>query len=250
MNDSLFGPEKVVAVDAPKGAAVMVSDGGQIEQLIKDVLTDMLPPAEELATWKASGHRTRTIEEHPWIIEHIVGAKVTERRFKAMVEGALRPNEVGTALNNLVTLQYNGNWRLAAFEVRRGTAVRMDAEIRSQAVRLGQKDDDLDFVQQLTELGPQVKPTVRWVCQWIDANGADDIRRDIHGREPQAMELSDGTRASQNMAIGKMAEAVGKLADAVARPAPAAEEAPAPEKPLHWKQREKLEREAAEKKGE
>lgn len=218
------GGRRVDAVAAAAAGPVMVSDGSQVARLVGEVLTEMLPSAEELAEWTRAGHRTRVIEEHPWIVEQLVGAKITEGRFKMMVEGALRPGEVGTAIYSLTTLQYNGVWRVAEFAVMAGTTVRMDGERRLSEAVSGTAEDDLRFVNGATELAPQTKATIRWRVKWIDAAGATDIKRDIHGREPQSMEVVDGSRGSTNAVLAEMAKVMGKLADATVKPADAAPE--------------------------
>ena len=210
---------------------VMVSDAGHIERLVKEVCKDLCATPEELAEW--AGHRTRTNEEAPWIVEQVVGAKLTERRFKMMVAGALHPKQVGSFINGLVNRQYNGAWRVASFQVQPGTTVRMDGERRATE-RLGGSDDDLSFVGSNvdSDAAPQTKATVRWVVKWIDANGERDIRYTQHGEEIKPLDLSADAMATMGnagnngqvmaaLAAGQAqtALALNKLADAVTTPA-------------------------------
>jgi len=227
-------PRARKTIDTGADGPMMVSDAGNIERLIKAVLTDLQASPEELAAW--AGNRTKTNEEVPWIVEQVVGAKLTESRFKMMVAGAVHPKQVGSYIHGLSTRQYNGAWRIASFQVQAGTTVRMDGERRAQE-KLGGSDDDLSFVGSNvdSDAAPQTKSTVRWVVKWIDANGLPDIRYDVHGNEikpldftPEAISALGGGNNGQMMAAlaqsqAVTAAAIGKLADAVTAPAPVAQ---------------------------
>jgi len=241
------GTKKPKTPDLGPQGPVMVSDSSHISSLIEEVLREQQATPEELTQW--AGNRTKLNEEVPWIVEQVVGAKLTERRFKAMVEGVLNPKQLGSFINGLTDRQYSGVWRVATFEIAPGTTIRMDGERRANDGRLGTADDDISFVgtNVNTDSAPQTKATVRWVVKWIDAAGAQENKYDIHGQPIKAMDLTPEAiaqmgggatvRVLATLAEGQttMARAMDKLADAVSAPSEAPTPEPAKAAAPHWK---------------
>lgn len=212
---------------------VMVSDSTQIIRLVREVLDELKAKPEEVAMW--AGNRTRVNEEVPWIVEQVVGAQLTESRFKMMVAGAVHPKQHGTFIHGLSERQYSGVWKIASYEVAPGTIVRMDGVARRGSGKMGDAEDDIKFVGSNvdTDQAPQVKTTVRWVIRWIDAAGAAENRYDIHGQPIKAIDLTPESVASlgggmTNQVLAALAEGQTKMANAVDKLAGATAPAPAP----------------------
>ena len=93
------GTKKPKTQDLGPQGPMMVSDSSHISSLIEEVLREQQATPEELTQW--AGNRTKLNEEVPWIVEQVVGAKLTERRFKAMVEGVINPKQLGSFINGL-----------------------------------------------------------------------------------------------------------------------------------------------------
>jgi hypothetical protein len=184
---------------------VTVSDAGTVAALIEEAAAEMMPPADEVVEWRRKGHRTRVVEEHPWLVEGVVVSQLTDAQFKFRVKAALSASS-GTTLFGLKHLQYNGDWRVAGVSCRVDTVVKMD-QLRERARGVLQGETDIEWDPSTPPPADFVgvrKPVVRWVVEWIDALGNEDIKYDINGK------VRDGATVVVN---NSGAEALNAVAD-------------------------------------
>lgn len=199
--------------------ANIVSDAGQVSRLIVEAVSELaMATAEEVERWRLAGHRLVVMEEHPWIVERVVASQLTEEQFKWRVKAALQPTS-GTAVYGLRQRQYNGDWRVARVQCQVDAVVKLDQRRERPRGQLPGESDiewDPDAPAPADFVGVR-KACVRWVVEWIDAAGEVEIKYDVHGREPQKMDVKVESGAERAMLA--VAEKMGAVAEKLASPA-------------------------------
>lgn len=197
-------------VRAASDDEVTVSDAGTIAALIEEAASELMPPLDEIAAWRRAGHRARVIEEHPWLVEGVVVSQLTDAQFKFRVKAVLSASS-GTTLFGLKHSQYNGDWRVAGVSCRVDTVVKMD-QLRERARGVIQGEADIEWDPSTPPPADFVgvrKPVVRWVVEWIDALGQEDLKYDINGKPmTPAVVVQDGGAAALNAAADRIAAAL------------------------------------------
>jgi len=211
---------RAVAEARIEGGAIVVSDAGQVARLIVEAVDELgSATAGEVEGWRLAGHRVVVMEEHPWIVERVVTSQLSEEQFKWRVKAALQPTS-GTAIFGLRQRQYNGDWRVARVQTQEDSVAKLDQRRERPRGQLpGESDIEWDpEAPAPADFVPVRKSCVRWVVEWIDASGEVDIKYDIHGREPQKMDVKVESGAERAMLA--VAEKMGAVAEKLAVPVP------------------------------
>ena len=198
---------------------VMVSDAGQIKKLIVEAVMELVDGGADYVkmTMKemvAAGYRPWVDDPGPWVVDQLVVSKVGEEQFKAMVKYSLNPKESGTGAFGLVRREANGDWAVAAVQVRDGTVVKLDHKReRSRSMQTG--GDGIEWDSSAPPPGDFVgvrKPVVEWVVVWVDRNKNPGVKRDMHGKEVPAVEVKVDTGGDRLAVVMErlMEERVGK----------------------------------------
>lgn len=246
-------------------AAEKVRDLAHMKALIAEVMERAKP--EELAQYIDAGHRTVVLSEAPLVVDGIVGKDVTVPQFRWLVRRWINKDWEGTAIYAHARKQYTGRWEVAGFRIVDGFEGKHDIRVASSISKVGDtafKDEDMGLMDgaNADSFATVRVDTVQVYIVWIDAANAEEIVWDRNGKEkegPQVVVQAAAPQPGSNTVV-VMQQDGGQSVDAIVAEVLArlnktadktAEGKPAEQKPLHWKQREKLEREAAaEKKGE
>lgn len=222
--------------------AEKVRDVAHIKRIISEVLTAAKPP--EVQQWVDAGHRMKVLIEAPINVDGIVGKGVTVPQMEWLTRRWLDKELLGTQIYSLAKRQVTGRWEVADFRITEGTEGKHDLRVANKNVRAMDPQFDPEIMGALDFDGANMDGfsvvkvnTLQVAIVWIDSVNEAEIKYDKDGNEQTGPQVVVQAAAPQQVVMVDTA--------AIAAHVRAQMEAEK-EKPLHWKQREKLEREAAE----